>query len=196
MGSHSTTGSLNDESMFDDVRPLGGAIAGVLVFVAGFVATNALFLYRYSQLEGPEGDVLRELFAESPPEVLGWLFYNAHSVEILVTSEYVQETDTINLLELTNVGSTTTYYAIPAILLCIAGYVLARGVQESASKQSAVVAGASVAIGYVPLLLAGTVVFEATDAGTTIGPQLDGSLLLVGLVYALACGGLGGYLNG
>jgi len=173
-------------SPMDGFRPIGGLIYGVLGFVAAFIVTVAYFFYRVDEITngGVDGVLPEEAGA------IGWPFYNAHQVDITASVG----TESVNYLELIPKLDPLVFNAIPAIILLLAGYSVASRVQESLSDQASAVAGASVAVGYLPLLVAGTFVFEVENAGVSAGPELGGSLFLFGILFAAGFGAVGGYL--
>lgn len=174
------------ESRGNDLRPVGGAIYGAVAFVVGYVATAILFVSRLDDMGNDIGDDAFEVF--------GWVFYNAHSTDIAVNGE--APIQSFNYLQELDVGNPLHFKLIPAVLLLIAGFALAARVSGPLSSERAAKAGASVAVGYVSLLVAGTFVFELESGGATVAPELGASLLIVGLIYAVVCGGIGGYLAG
>jgi len=170
----------------DGFRPVGGVIYGVLGFVAAFIVTVAYFFYRVDEITNGAVD---GVFPDEAA-ALGWPFYNAHQVDI--TSSV--GTESVNYLDLIPELDPLVFNAIPAVVLLLAGYSVASRVQESLSDQASAVAGASVAVGYVPLFIAGTFVFEVEEGPVTAGPELGGSLILFGLLFAVGFGAVGGYL--
>ncbi|WP_135821959.1 hypothetical protein [Halostella litorea] len=178
----------NTESPKDGFRPVGGAIYGLFAFIGAFVLTGVYFFYRIDEItNGGIDGVLPE-----DPVALAWPFYNAHQVEI--TSSMGPQS--VNYLEEIPQLDPLVFNAIPAVVLLLAGFSVARRVQEPLSDQASAVAGASVAVGYLPLLAAGTFVFKYEEMGVSFGPELGGSLVMFGLIFAVGFGALGGYLGG
>ena len=191
----SRTQSATNRSATQGIRVVGGLIYGVIAFVVAFVATIGFFIFRLSEIN-ETGFQLARLFPEENIEALGWVFYNAHTVDITVSTANGAMGETINYLEAIPQLNTTVFYAIPAVLLFLAGYVVASRVRSSLSGGAAMAAGASVAIGYVPLFVAGTFVLKIESFGATAGPQLGAPLLVAGTLFAVVCGGVGGLLGG
>lgn len=169
-------------------RPVGGLVYGAIACAIAFVLTVVYFFYRVNEIT--EGNLDRILPDE--PAALGWPFYNAHRVDISVSPG----DQSVNYLELIDPLNPLVFSAIPAVVLVLAGYVVASRVRGPLTEQGSATAGASVAVGYVPLLVAGTFVFEAKNAGTSIGPEIGGSLLLFGTLFAVLFGAVGGVLGG
>lgn len=188
MSSSPNTGSnaVATESIGEEVRPLGGAVYGAVAFAFGYVATAVLFI---SRVDGEFGDIGDDAF-----ELFGWVFYNAHSIDVAVSGE--AEIEPFNYIEMFDVGDPLHFKLVPAVILLILGFALATRVSEPISRERSAAVGASVAVGYVSLLVVGTFVFELEDGGVTAGPELGLSLLIVGLLYAVVFGGIGGYLAG
>ncbi|WP_121820082.1 hypothetical protein [Halostella salina] len=176
------------QSPTDGFRPVGGLIYGVIGFVAAFVVTVVYFFYRIDEITGGTVDSV----LPDDPVALGWPFYNAHKVDITTS---VGSTS-INYLEEIPQLDPLVFNAIPAVILFLAGFAVARRVQEPLSDEANAVAGASVAVGYVPVLAAGTVAFTVEEAGVSIGPELGLSLVLWGLLFSAGFGAIGGYLGG
>lgn len=189
------TQTATNRSATQGIRVVGGLIYGVIAFVVAFVATIGFFIFRLSEIN-ETGFQLARLFPEEHVEALGWVFYNAHTVDITVSTANGAMGETINYLEAIPQLNTMVFYAIPAVLLFLAGYVVASRVRDSLSGGAAMAAGASVAIGYVPLFVAGTFVLTIESFGATAGPQLGAPLLVAGTLFAVVCGGVGGLLGG
>jgi len=176
------------QSPTDGFRPVGGLIYGVIGFAAAFILTVAYFFTRIESITRGRGDPV----LGNEPAALGWPFYNAHGTGI--TSSVGSES--INYLQDIPQLDPLVFNAIPAVILFLAGFAVARRVQEPLSDEASAVAGASVAVGYVPVLAAGTVAFTVEEAGVSIGPELGLSLVLWGLLYSAGAGAVGGYLGG
>lgn len=83
---------------------------------------------------------------------------------------------------------------IPVALLLAAGYLTASG-SNPTTPRAGFLAGATVALGYLALLVVSIVAFQVLGAGsggTTGGSQLGLRLALTGIVYPVVFGGLGG----
>jgi hypothetical protein len=92
------------------------------------------------------------------------------------------------------------YYAVPVLLLVGAGYVATRKVAGSKplSDKQRVLTGASIALGYAGLAIAGamTVFSASTDeiAVYTVEPQIGGTAVAMLVLYPAVTGAVGGYL--
>lgn len=127
--------------------------------------------------------------------VIGWVFFNAHFVDIAAAGQ------SVNLLSVFG-GFTTiptlVYYAVPALLLLATGRNVAKKARSGASDGERAAAGVTVLAGYLPLAVVASFVLtlEVGALGTTgsIGPDTGSALLFAGIAYPLVFGGLGGYL--
>jgi hypothetical protein len=163
-------------------------IYGAIAFVISFIAVVAYFFYRLNEItDGNIGNILPE-----EPQVLAWPFYNANRIDIVFSAGG----DPVNYIEFVEPMNPLVFNAIPVIFLVLAGYSVASRVQTSLAKEASAVAGASVAVGYVPLLALSTFAFEIQDSGVTAGPELGITLLFFGTLFAVVAGGIGGYVAG
>lgn len=189
-GSSSNTSADITAALKDGFRPIGGFIYGAISFVIAFVVTTVYFLYRLDQIAEGSTQILPD-----QPQTLGWAFYNAHMVDITFAAQGAAA-ESINYFDLINQIDPPAFYAIIGFILFLAGYSVASRVNRSLSTEASVVAGASVVVGYVPLLAAGSILVEVQENGATAGPELGTTLLLWGLIYAVVFGGLGGLVSG
>lgn len=200
-----------------DRRPLTwAATLGVGAYVTGFLAT-------YAWLGGQVGTMANEVTAHvefstaettvvSDPTLAalvgdggpsattwaGWLFHSAHFVPLDVTNSVARfGTASVPNLVLAAEGSLVTLLLLlPPVLLAVAGGLASWGRPGSMAGARR---GATVAAGYLPLAVAGALVFVAEPTlwrRGAVGPDLLASVLLMGLVYPVVFGGLGGWLRG
>lgn len=185
--------------MTDGLRPLGGLIYGVIAFVVVAVGTNLLFFQRLSQrsVEPPLPFDTSSLQPQELVSLLGWVVYNAHTIAIEPASARASSEISINFVRPVYVGDTLLFHVLPAVVLVLAGAVVtrrARGV--SGTSPAGAVAGASVTVGYLAAVVAGTFVFGQTVAGASWEVPLVQSALVAGLAYPVVAGALGGFLGG
>lgn len=199
-----TASQASSQPIKEGFSPLGGAIYGVVSFITVFIITTGYFIYRISNAAGTEFD-LEDAFPV--PEFVGYPFYNSHRVNTPIEfnaggfgSQTVADGyfDLIN--QLTAVGAPEfnplVFNAIPAAVLFLTGYVIAGRAGSSLSAESSAAAGASVAVGYLPLFVLGTFVFSVDDPEIVAGPELGLGLLFFGALFTVGFGGLGGYVRG
>ncbi|WP_231554255.1 hypothetical protein [Halobellus rufus] len=119
------------------------------------------------------------------------MFYSAH----YVTSEIpgLFGSTAVNLISRGD-AFPSALFVVPPLVLVIAGALVAVA-GRSESPLSGAVAGASVALGYLPLAVAGAFAFSISVGDSSAGPTLVTAILLAGLVYPLAFGGVGGALG-
>lgn len=188
---------MNVSAVTDGLRPLGGLIYGVIAFGVVAVGTNLLFFQRLSQRSAePPFDTVG-LEPQEIASLLGWVVYNAHTVAIQPAAARASSEVSINFVRPVYVGDTLLFHLLPAAVLVLAGAVVtrrARGV--SGTSPAGAVAGASVAVGYLTAVVAGTFVFGQTLAGVSWEVPLVQSALVAGLAYPVVAGALGGFLAG
>lgn len=172
----------------DDLPFVPAAVAGLLTWVVGYLLTYVLV---GSEVRESRLNRFVEAFEGEPAtyELVGWVFYNAHFVDIVydgfggvfLPASYVGGED----------GYTQLLYVVPPLLLVAAGLAVGRyqGVTET---NDGAIAGALVLPGYLVLAVVGAFLFEVSAGGTTGQPDLLAGFFLVGLVYPLVFGAAGG----
>lgn len=166
--------------------PLGvGALAGALAWFLGYLLTFVVTSGRIEAFQGSFLGRVAELFGIEVPtwKVVGWVFYNAHFVNTAAgggTGSAIGGDG----------GFTPLLYVVPPLVLFAAGLAVGRasGAEDAAN---AALDGATLLVGYLPLSVLGTVLFEATVAGTTVGPSLVPGVLLAGVLYPAVFGAVG-----
>jgi len=181
------------------LRPLGGLVYGVIAYVVGFVVTVALFAWAVAQKGGVTlGDVTAggtiEGSVESVLAVLGWLFFSVHGVTI--RRQRGGESVVVDVFGVLRIDQPVLFRLVPAVLLFLAGFVVAHRVSGALSLPASALAGASVVVGYGLLVALGTVAFAVEFGGVRYQPVQSTAILLAGLAYPLACGGAGGLVRG
>lgn len=173
----------------DGVSIKSGLLGGIVAYALGFVVVSVMSYVEPGITPG-QGQT-------STATDLGWMFYSSHAVDIAIEAGGQSET-----FSLFAEGETTipevAFYLAPAVVLAAVGYWLASSLAAGTDGGSRATTGASVAVGYLPLALAGTFLFEesgSTLSGTaTIAPDLTESLLFAGLLFPILFGAVGGYL--
>ncbi|WP_144904012.1 transporter [Halobellus captivus] len=172
-------------------RTLGmGAIAGLLSYAITYAITYAM---TGEQIANSLAARILELATGDPGtwKLVGWVFYSTH----YVTSEIpgLFGSTAVNLISRGD-GFSAALFVIPPVVLLIAGGLVAV-VGRAETPLSGAFGGASVAIGYLPLAIAGAFLFSISVGDSTAGPTLVTAALLAGLVYPLVFGGVGGALG-
>ncbi|WP_136718074.1 zinc ribbon domain-containing protein [Halorientalis salina] len=199
-GNQQTTGTAT--SLLSDLPIVGGVIYGLFSYLISFVVISAFVL-----LEVEDSDGLGVLPVEDSVDALvalfGWFFYSAHGVQ---TTDSAGD-ESINFVEeaysatLDPIVPKIAYYVVPAVLLLLFGMILASraSMDEPVSRFDSARAGATIAVGYLALTVLGAMTvfsYSGTGGVVTIQPDLGSAVLIMGLVYPVAIGGLAGYLAG
>ena len=156
------------------------------VYVLGYVVFLALVL-------GVESDFSQDI--EDPIEITGWFYHNAQFVDVeLPNSETINYLNNDFVTEALTVP-TILYRAVPVVLLVGAGYLLVKNLAVRTQAAGAK-AGATIAVGVAILTIIGTFVFSVSEGGESAQPQLVTSVLIMGVIYPVVFGAIGGYLGG
>jgi len=170
-----------------------GGVVGAVAYLVNYVVT---FGFLTVELDGDSLGTGIETH-----EYAGWLLYNAHSVDLDGVGG-----GSFNWLEQMYAGTADmtipklAYYLLPVVVLAGAGYYLAQNTSVGDGFQTATdgaKAGATVAVGYAVLAVAGamTVFSISSGSGTgSVSPSLTTTVVLMGVAYPVVLGGLGGYL--
>lgn len=164
------------------------AVAGLAAWIVGYVLTYFLVatdietspLNRFIELVGGESATY---------ELVGWIFYNAHFVDITYSgvSVFSPPASFIGGED----GFTALLYLIPPALLVIAGVALGRYRGVTTPKDGAI-AGVLVTPGYLVLAVIGVFLFTVSVGDTSGAPDLLPAVVLAGVVYPAVFGALGG----
>ena len=168
-----------------------GAIAGAVAWLIGYVLTYAVAGTRLREsglnaiIELSEGE-------SAAYELVGWVFFNAHFVDVVYTgigralpASYIGGED----------GFTLALYLVPPALLFAAGLAVARA-QGVADPTRGAALGALVAPGYLLLCLIGAFLFRVSALGATGEPEFLTAVILAGVIYPAVFGALGGAAGG
>ena len=174
-------------------RPvLRGAAAGLLAYLLGYAG---LYLWKSREVESALSglNALVSFFGgDGIPtwKAVGWLFYDAHNVALQVPSG----DGTVSRHLIGGEGNLTVLYALPPLLLLAGGFLAAYTADAADDPGWGALAGASVAVSYVVLAVAGAFVTSVEAFGSSVGPGLLTAALLAGVAYPVVFGGLGGLL--
>ena len=179
--------------MLDRVPIVKSVVVGLGAWVASFVVMAIL-------VAGTEdGDDLVGF--------TGNIIYSSHFVESNVdastpmgSSSETQQLLSEGFTEL----SEYVYYAVPIVVLLVAGIALARAI-DATDLETAAIAGAASAVGYAVLTIAGTFIFEfeqpitmgGQQVGTATATPTMGAMTIVvmGLLYPIVFGAIGGAIG-
>ena len=189
-GTAAATGS--DSSLTSEA--IGGAVTGAAAYVLGY-----LFVYVTQSDQVEEGlsgiNFFADLFGGDPISVwrgVGWLFYNAHFVDVSVPS-LIGAARSVNFVSQADGG--TYLFVVPPVLLVIAGLAAGR-VAGASTPVDGARAGALLTAGYLPLAVIGGFLFRVSVGdGASVAPDLITVVLLAGLVYPIAFGAIGGAVS-
>ena len=179
--------------MAEDERipiPIGaGAVAGIVAWLVGYAVTYAV------AVDAVHRD-LRELgldpLVDDVPDwqFAGWLYYNAHGVDVRFPGVGVAVPDG-NLLG----GDSWFVYLVPAVVLVLAGAVVTwRHRRAYARRTDAAMAGATAFVGYLGCSVVGLVAVAAGVGDAVVRPDALAGVVLAGVAYPVAFGSLGGLL--
>ncbi|GAA0538393.1 transporter [Halorubrum ejinorense] len=173
---------------------VGGAVAGAAAYVLGY-----LFVYVTQSDQVEEGlsgiNFFADLFGGDPISVwrgVGWLFYNAHFVDVSVPS-LIGAARSVNFVSQADGGA--YLFVVPPVLLVLAGLAAGR-VAGASTPVDGARAGALLTAGYLPLAVVGGFLFRVSVGdGATVAPDMITTVLLAGAVYPVAFGAIGGAVS-
>jgi hypothetical protein len=166
--------------------PVGiGAAAGALAWLLGYLLTYVVASGRIREFQGSFLGQVADLFGLEVPtwKVVGWVFYNAHFVDTAAGGGAGSAIGGDG-------GFTALLYVVPPLVLLAAGLAVGRAAGNGDAATGAL-SGASALLGYLPLSVLGVFLFEATVAGTTVGPSLAPATVLGGVLYPAVFGAAG-----
>jgi len=168
-----------------------GGIFGAVAYVVGLIL-SFLLVTLDGEIEPDDQQVGSSL------DVAGWVFYNAHFVdtEASASAGGFSESSSESIISESAGLPEVIYYLVPILLLAGAAYLLLQ--QEYVTEATdAALSGASVVIGYLPLALIGTFLFEASEseggASVSVGPETGAAIIFAGLLFPLVLGAIGGF---
>ena len=186
----STTGELTDGIRFGV-----GAVAGAAAYALGYLVT---YVWQSESVRERLSGInfLVELLGGDPIPAwtgVGWYFYNAHYVDVLVPG--FGGTRAENFVASADGGNLVLLFAVPPLLLLLAG--LAASAYSSARDAiDGALAGLAVVPPYFLLAVVGAFVFAyGTGDGGSVHPDYVTAVLLAGLVYPGVFGAVGGALG-
>lgn len=189
--------SQSSSGFLSNISIVGGTIYGVAAFVVSLTIHSLLLL---SSISSTTSEGLADTAGEGAWFLIGWMFYNAHTVPIESTVAGTSG----NLLEgvYQLAGSAIavpkiTFYALPIAVLALLGHTLAnRATQPDVNPLHSAIAGASIALGYGIFSVLGSYVFTLDVLGESAGPEMGSIVVMMAIVYPVVVGGGAGYLAG
>jgi hypothetical protein len=181
-------------------RLLAGGVGGAVTFVVGWMVTLTALSGSFVR-EGeafPMFDKLFEFGTIPEWKAALWYFHGGHfgNMQSYGGQGVLEKGIYQNTLQMLFGGSShLASFVLPVVLLLVAGFVLAWILGADETGRGAV-AGASLCVGYLAVaLLAGLLMGESGES-YSLGPVWRSLVLLTGVVYPLAFGGLGGAIAG
>ncbi len=167
---------------------LGGAVSGAIAFCFGYVFTYAVA--GTALTSGGASPPLDALSRGVPTwTIVGWVFYAAHLVPSTVP--IAGDTDTVSVNLVAGRLIPAALFLVPPFLLGCAGIGTA-GIARVRTTAAGTRAGALVTFGYLPLAVVGVSLFRVHLGATIVGVDPLASLLVLGLLYPIVFGALGG----
>ena len=174
----------------DETPFVSGIVAGIAAWLVGYVLTYVVTAgsIRNTLL----GQLLQSSDAGSVPQAVGLVFYNAHFVETVVDAGFLGSSS-VSLIG-GDGGFTPLLYAVPVVLLALAGVGVAF---RSDARDPAVgaKAGVTAVIGYLPLSVIGIFLVGIGSDAPSAAPDLLTGVLLAGVIYPVAFGAVGGVIG-
>lgn len=173
-----------------------GAVAGGAAYLLGYLIT---YVTQGDRIEAGLAGInfFADLFGGDPVSVwrgAGWVFYNAHFVDLSVPS-LIGGAQSVNIVSQAEGGLLGVLFVVPPVLLAIAGAAAGR-TAGAATPAGGARSGALVAAGYLPLTVVGALLFRYPVGDGSVAPDLVTAVLLAGVVYPVAFGAVGGAVAG
>lgn len=172
-----------------------GAGAGVGAYLLGYLVTYVTHRETMDQRLQTRNMILQFLADESVAswQSVGWLFYNAHFVETVVSD--LGSPRLVSFIADGDPTASALLYVVPPLLLLLAGVAVATASRATEFADGAVV-GVTPALGYLPAAAIGVAAFTFTVGDAAAHPDRVTGVLLAGLVYPLFFGVAGGAIGG
>lgn len=172
-----------------------GLNLGIAAYLLGYATTYALL---FIEAGGSLDDYLSPN-SEFVLEPVGWVFYGAHNVRLSATN--LGTSQNVNYLlnahdALDMAIPTLVYYAVPVVVLVLAGYLAANRV-DARTVTVGILAGASIVFGYLIMAYLGAYFLEViVRRSRYVKPDIRTTILLIGLAYPIVFGAIGGAIAG
>ncbi len=195
----------SQQTATDSYPLVEGAVLGGAAFALGLVVT--FVVSRLDDDLSERMDSLSELgtftgFDVGTLDAVIWVALEAQFVDIESTFEGggTSETETVMLLSEASFPE-LVYTGLVVGTLVATGFLLVR-LAGAPSGREALLHGATLVVGYLPLTLVGIFLSRSSQSSSalgtttsiTVGPDLLVAVLLAGLLFPVVLGALGGYL--
>jgi hypothetical protein len=186
---------------------VGGIVGGAAAYLVGFLTIllvkSGTIQNNITQSLEQLGQVTGDVSLPGAWQVGGWVFYAAHNVEITMDISTAGRSMSQSLPVTNGLLWEPWFLVVPVVALLIAGYLVARTVPAQTAT-SGFQAGATVVLGYGSLAVVGVFLTEwglsisqlGTEVSASVGPSLVPGVMLVGVVYPVVVGGIGGIAAG
>jgi hypothetical protein len=185
------------QRLTDKLPLLEGAVGGAVAYVVGLILTFLLLTvdgeYEFSNAEFGDVGTLDEV---------GWFFYSSHFANVEISGSVIGQSESTTRNVVSNSSTQIpepVFYLVPIVILVAVSYVVVASLDMwNPTPADCAQAGMTVVVGYLPLALVGIFLFSASatvpGAEASISPDLLSSILLVGLLFPLLFGAIGGVL--
>jgi len=184
-----------------------GFVGGVLAYLAGFAV---IYLRTAGSLRNDGigmiadlGGIAAGIDLPGAWQVVGWLYYAAHNVDVVIEVSGLGRSGTGTLPLTEGVLWERWFVILPVVTLLTVGFSLAF-LSSAQDVRRGFLAGSSIALGYAPIAVSGVIVtawelsvrYSSLSANGSISPDPLGGVLLAGILYPVVLGGTGGAVAG
>lgn len=173
-----------------DIPLARSAVGGLVAYLLGYLLTYLWQAPAIRETLSTINTIIELVGGETIPvwKAVGWVFYNAHAVELQVPAMGAGSA-TRSLVG--NGGAPSLVYVLPPLVLLVVGAGVASWT-DAEELSEGVVAGAAMVLGYVVLAIVGAFLFRYSLQDAFIGPLTVHAVVLAGMVYPLLFGAIGG----
>jgi len=188
---------MGSQSLTDKLPLVEGAAGGAAAYLVGLILTFLLLT-----LDGEYEFGGSPILDVGTLDQVGWFFYSSHFANIEFSGSVFGQTGSSTGNVVSNTATQLpepVFYLVPIVLLVAVSYgVVATLDLWDPSPADCAQAGMTVVVGYLPLAVVGIFLFSASGgvegAEASVGPELATSVLLVGLLFPLLFGAIGGVI--
>ncbi len=187
--------------------------AGIVAFMAASLAVAGLLQLDLLVGEGEVFDpLIPQLFGFGGPDadieapgvfyISGWAAFSAMFVEVSIGLSQAGIDIGANLFGGAEdlIVPRAVYHAIPIVIIIGAGYLLAKRLVPNQRREGAMVVGASLTAGFLPIVALATLplgyALDLDGVMTYVGIDTITAILIAGIILPMTFGALGGYLYG
>lgn len=169
------------------------AVAGVVAFVLGYVLTFGTLLLDGAMQSSDASEESSGSFLDAFRAV-GLFFFDTQFVKMQFTSGFFGTDVSISLLEAASTEvPVLVYRLIPIVVIAAVAVAYVWTVDlDPVGRDASAKLGATLVVGYVPLVLVGLLFFPIEDGTSALEPEPFQAIVFAGITYPVACGALGG----